>query len=97
LPIRALPNGATTNSPQPGRHRSELVVAINWNHWSPSIGTTGPHRLDLVVGINWNDWSSSIGTGGRHHVVRAPRLRWQMLTEGLSLRPDIILTHSVLS
>jgi Caspase domain len=27
-----------------GRHRSEPVVAINWNHWSPSIGTGGRHH-----------------------------------------------------
>ena len=44
-----------------------IGTGINWNHWSPSIGTGGRHQLD---------WSSSIGAGGRHHVVRAPASSW---------------------
>jgi Resolvase, N terminal domain len=39
------PTGVAANTPQPGRHRSEPVVVINWNHWSPSIGTGGRHHV----------------------------------------------------
>jgi hypothetical protein len=39
--IRRSPNGAGHTRPQPGRDRSEQVVAINRNAWSQSIGTGG--------------------------------------------------------
>jgi hypothetical protein len=41
MQIRGSPNGARHSPPHlspPGRDRSERVVAINWNRWSPSIG-----------------------------------------------------------
>ena len=38
MPLRGSPNGATHTRPQPGRDRSEQVVAINRNRWSQSAG-----------------------------------------------------------
>jgi len=38
MTIRRSPNGAGYTRPQPGRDRSEQVVAINRNQWSQSIG-----------------------------------------------------------
>ena len=38
MPLRGSPNGASYTRPQPGRHRSEQVVAINRNRWSQSAG-----------------------------------------------------------
>src|SRR5580692_10160814 len=47
MQIRRSPNGARHSPPHlppPGRHRSERVVVINRNRWSPSIGTGGRHH-----------------------------------------------------
>src|SRR5258708_3448032 len=47
MQIRGSPNGARHSPPHlspPGRHRSERVVVINRNGWSPSIGTGGRHH-----------------------------------------------------
>src|ERR1700745_4028275 len=55
------PTGVPANTPQPGRHQSELVVAINWNHWSSSIGPGGRHQLESLVAFNRNRWSPSRG------------------------------------
>jgi hypothetical protein len=42
-----------------GRHRSELVVAINWNGWSFSIGTGGRHHMVRALCFRrWNALSS---------------------------------------
>ena len=38
MPLRGSPNGAGHTRPQPGRDRSEQVVAINRNRWSQSAG-----------------------------------------------------------
>jgi hypothetical protein len=42
--IRRSPNGAGHTRPQPGRDRSEQVVAINRNAWSQSIGIGGRNQ-----------------------------------------------------
>jgi hypothetical protein len=39
----------------------KVVVAINWNDWSPSIGTGGRHQLERLVVFNRNRWSPSRG------------------------------------
>ena len=44
MPIRGSPNGAGYLRPQAGRDRPELVVAINRNGWSQSIGMAGRDR-----------------------------------------------------
>jgi hypothetical protein len=36
MPIRGSPNGAVRTRPQPGRDRSQQLVAINRNAWSQS-------------------------------------------------------------
>ena len=50
MPIRGSPNGASHTRPQPGRDRSEQVVAINRNRWSQSIGTGGRNQPECA----WN-------------------------------------------
>ena len=49
MPIRGSPNGATHTRPQPGRDRSEQVVAINRNRWSQSIGTGGRDQPECAL------------------------------------------------
>jgi hypothetical protein len=44
MPIRRSPNGTGYTRPQPGRDRSEQVVAINRNAWSQSIGISGRNQ-----------------------------------------------------
>jgi hypothetical protein len=44
MPIRRSPNGAGYTRPQPGRDRSEWMVAINRNQWSQSIVIGGRDR-----------------------------------------------------
>ena len=44
MPLRGSPNGASYTRPQPGRHRSEQVVAINRNRWSQSAGMRSHHH-----------------------------------------------------
>ena len=44
MPIRRSPNGVRHTPPQPGRDRSEQVVAINRNAWSQSIGISGRNQ-----------------------------------------------------
>jgi hypothetical protein len=44
MPIRRSPNEAGHTRPQPGRDRSEQVVAINRNAWSQSIGISGRNQ-----------------------------------------------------
>src|ERR1700751_1545067 len=39
------PTGVPANTPQPRRHQLDLVAAINWNHWSSSVGTGGRHHV----------------------------------------------------
>jgi hypothetical protein len=41
MPIRRSPNGARHTPPQPGRDRSEQVVAMNRNGRSQLIGISG--------------------------------------------------------
>ena len=48
MPIRGSPNGASHTRPQPGRDRSEQVVAINRNRWSQSIGTGGRDQSECA-------------------------------------------------
>jgi hypothetical protein len=48
--IRRSPNGAGHTRPQPGRDRSEQVVAINRNAWSQSIGTGGRNHPERACG-----------------------------------------------
>jgi hypothetical protein len=50
MPIRRSPNGARHTPPQPGRDRSEQVVAMNRNGRSQLIGISGrnhPVRAQL--------------------------------------------------
>jgi hypothetical protein len=52
MPIRRSPNGAGYTRPQPGRDRSEQVVAIDRNRWSQSIGISGrnqPVRATMII------------------------------------------------
>ena len=49
MPIRGSPNGASHTRPQPGRDRSEQVVAINRNRWSQSIGTGGRDQSECAI------------------------------------------------
>ena len=49
MPLRGSPNGASYTRPQPGRHRSEQVVAINRNRWSRSIGTGGRNQPECAI------------------------------------------------
>ena len=44
MPICGSPNGAGYLRPQAGRDCPELVVAINRNGWSQSIGMAGRDR-----------------------------------------------------
>jgi len=71
MPIRGSPNGATHTRPQPGRDRSEQVVAINRNRWSQSIGTGGrdqsecAHTVQNVRNLASNHWKPWLKTGQR--------------------------------
>jgi hypothetical protein len=68
MPIRALPDGCCSESPQPwsssigigGRHPPKSVVAIGRTGWSSSIVTGGRDRSERLVVIDWTGWPPSI-------------------------------------
>ena len=59
--IRRLPNSLRHTHPQAGRDRPEMVVAINRNGRSRSIGMGGRDQSERVVAINRYRWSRSSG------------------------------------
>jgi len=62
--IRRSPNGAGHTRPQPGRDRSEQVVAINRNAWSQSIGIGGRNQ---PVRAPWESCGREAGFNERAH------------------------------
>jgi hypothetical protein len=58
------------------------LVAINWNHWSPSIRTGGRHQLESLVAIDQNRWSPSIGRTGRLQSEPVVAMTWCAHAEG---------------
>jgi hypothetical protein len=65
MPIRGSPNGVDHLHPQAGRDRPELVVAINRNAWSRSIGIAGrdrPVRAFQASKVSYKDVLIPVGT-----------------------------------
>jgi hypothetical protein len=63
MPIRRSPNGARHTPPQPGRDRSEQVVAMNRNGRSQLIGISGRNHPVRATGRRSSHCRSNPVTG----------------------------------
>jgi len=84
MPIRGSPNGAVHTRPQPGRDRSQQVVAIDRNQWSWSAGARSLSRPPrsflpcvLISGVAGTRPATTVRS-----VIRNDRIRRSTLLEG---------------